>query len=381
MTVPNSAPQPSPVTLATADPRAAFSAHAEEIREAIERVLVGGQYILGPEVDAFEEEFARYLGGGFSIGVASGTDALELALRAAGIGAGDRVATVANTVSATVAAIQQIGARPLFVEIDPATQVMSEHALADAFDACPDKIKAVVPVHLYGYPANMPAIMELAGRHGAIVVEDCAQAHGARVHSRMAGAWGTLAAFSFYPTKNLGALGDGGAVFTREPALAERVRLLRQYGWRQRYVSDFPGQNSRLDELQAAILRVKLRYLDTENARRRELVAIYHRRLAGLPLRLPAVGVEVEPVYHQFAMSTPQREELRGELLRHGIAAAVLYPVPVHHQPAYEDRTVRLPETERACTEVLCLPCHPGLNDGDVNSICDVIVRWFSRQP
>ena len=377
----DSAPDTSRVKLATADPRAAFSAHAEEIREAIERVLSSGQYILGPEVAAFEEEFARYLGGGFSIGVGSGTDALEIALRAAGIGAGDRVATVANTVSATVAAIQQIGARPQFVEIDPATQVMSEHALADVFEACPGEIKAVVPVHLYGYPANMSAIMELTARNGAIVVEDCAQAHGARIQGRKAGAWGTLAAFSFYPTKNLGALGDGGAVFTRDPVLAERVRLLRQYGWRVRYVSDFPGRNSRLDELQAAILRVKLRYLDTENTRRREMAGIYHRRLAGLPLLLPAVGAEVEPVYHQFAVRTPAREELRCELLGHGIAAAVLYPVPLHHQPAYEDRSARLPETARACAEVLCLPCHPGLSDGEVHSVCDVIVRWFSHRP
>ena len=369
------------MTLATADPQAAFKAHAEEIREAIERVLVSGHYILGPEVAAFEEDFAHYLGGGFSIGVASGTDALELALRAAGIAAGDRVATVANTVSATVAAIQQIGARPLFVEIDPATQVMSEQALAGVFGVYPNEIKAVVPVHLYGYPANMPAIMELAKRHGAIVVEDCAQAHGARIHGRKAGAWGTLAAFSFYPTKNLGALGDGGAVFTRDAGLAERVRLLRQYGWRMRYVSDFPGRNSRLDELQAAILRVKLRYLDTENTRRREMAGIYHRRLAGLPLLLPAVGAEVEPVYHQFAVRTPAREELRCELLGHGIAAAVLYPVPLHHQPAYEDRSARLPETARACAEVLCLPCHPGLSDGEVHSVCDVIVRWFSHGP
>lgn len=374
-------PTISPVTLATADPRAAFTAHATEIREAIERVLVSGQYILGPEVAAFEEEFAHYLGGGSSIGVANGTDALELALRAAGVGAGDRVATVANTVSATVAAIQQIGARPLFVEIDHATQVMSEQALAAVLEAYPSQIKAVVPVHLYGHPANMPAIVELAARNGAIVVEDCAQAHGARIHGRKAGAWGTLAAFSFYPTKNLGALGDGGAVFTRDPGLAERVRLLRQYGWRERYVSAVAGRNSRLDEIQAAILRVKMRHLDTENARRRELAAIYYHRLAGLPLLLPAVGAEVEPVYHQFTVRTLEREALRHELLTHGIAAVVLYPVPVHHQPAYADHSARLPETERACAEVLCLPCHPGLSDADVNSVCDVILRWFSHRP
>jgi dTDP-4-amino-4,6-dideoxygalactose transaminase len=365
----------------TADPKASYLAHAEEIHEAIERVLAGGQYILGPEVRAFEDEFSSFLGGGFTVGVANGTDALELALRAGAVVAGDGVATVAHTASATAAAIVQIGARPIFVEIEPATQVMSPEALAAEFERRPGEIKAVVPVHLYGYPARMESIVEIAGRNGAIVVEDCAQAHGARWKGRRVGAWGTLAAFSFYPTKNLGALGDGGAVFTRDPALAKRVRLLREYGWRERYVAELPARNSRLDEIQAAILRVKLRYLDQENALRRTIAETYHHHLADTPLRLPATSPLAEQVYHQFAIRLPEREALRTHLESLGIMAAALYPVPVHRQPAYTDRATHLPETEKACAEVLCLPCHPSLGDADVARVSDAIVAWYSRVP
>ena len=360
--------------LMAADPLAGFLAHAEEIRAAVERVLAGGRYILGPEVEAFEREFAAYHGGGHVVGVANGTEALELALRAVGVAAGDAVATVANTASATAAAIQQIGAQPVFVEIDAATMVMSPAALGTVLAA--RKIKAVVPVHLYGHPAAMPAIVELARRHGAKVVEDAAQSHGAAVGGRPAGTWGDLAAYSFYPTKNLGALGDGGAVFTRDPALAEKVRLLRQYGWRQRYVSETPGRNSRLDELPAAILRVKLRHLDAENATRRTLAARY-LKLLGAALQLPVTAADVEPVWHQFAVRTTRRDALLAHLAARDIHAATLYPVPIHRQPAYADAAVRLPETERACADVLCLPVHPGLSTGDVDRVGEEILRWL----
>ncbi|HYD84450.1 MAG TPA: DegT/DnrJ/EryC1/StrS family aminotransferase, partial [Opitutus sp.] len=260
-----------PDRLLTADPRAGFLAHEIEIRAAIERVLASGHYILGPEVEAFEKEFAAYQEGGDVVGVANGTEAIELALRAVGVKAGDAVATVANTVSATAAAIEQMGARLVFVEIDAATMLMSAEALEAVLERERGAVKAVVPVQLYGQVAEMERIGEIARRHGAKVVEDCAQAHGAMREGRKAGTWGDAAAFSFYPTKNLGALGDGGAVFTRDAAVAQRVRQLRQYGWRERYVSELPGRNSRLDEVQAAVLRVKLRYLDAENATRREL--------------------------------------------------------------------------------------------------------------
>ncbi|MDB6169879.1 MAG: DegT/DnrJ/EryC1/StrS aminotransferase [Verrucomicrobia bacterium] len=362
--------------LLTADPKAGYLAHAAEIRAAIDRVLAGGNYILGPEVEAFEREFAAYHQGGHVVGVANGTDALELALRAVGVVAGDLVATVANTVSATAAAIEQIGARPVFVEIEPDTMLMSADALAAALKTATGRVRAVVPVHLYGQPAAMPAIVDAARAHGAKVVEDCAQSHGARFGGRMAGTWGDAAAYSFYPTKNLGALGDGGAVYSAGAAVADRVRLLRQYGWRQRYVSEIPGRNSRLDELQAAVLRVKLKHLDGENALRRARAARYLERLAGPALRLPAVGRGAEPVWHQFAVRSLRRDDLRRALGEKGIQCGVLYPTPLHRQPAYARPEVILPETERACAEVLCLPVHPGVGEADVDRVSAEILRW-----
>lgn len=364
--------------LLTADPKAGYAAHADEIRAAIDRVLASGHYILGPEVAAFEREFAAHHGGGECVTVANGTDALELALAALGVGPGDRVATVANTVSATVAAIEQRGARPVFVEIDPATMLMAPAALEAALARAAGAIKAVVPVHLYGQPADMPAIVVAARRHGAKVLEDCAQSHGATVGGRLAGTWGEAAAYSFYPTKNLGALGDGGAVFTRDAAVAERVRLLRQYGWRTRYVSEIAGRNSRLDELQAAVLRVQLRHLEAGNDRRRTLAARYLERLAGTALQLPAVAAGVTPVWHQFTVRTARRDALLAYLAERGIRAGVLYPVPLYRQPAYADPALHLAHTERACAEVLCLPVHPGLEPADVDRVAREVIRWAS---
>ena len=248
-----------------ADPKAGYLAAQTEIDAAIKRVLLSGQYILGPELEAFEKEFSAWLGVTGTVGVANGTDALELALRAAGIGPGDKVVTVANTVTATVAAIGASGAKAVFVDIEPATMLMDLDVLETLLTKMRDpRIKAVVPVHLYGQAVDMPRLMQLAEQHRLIVIEDSAQAHGSIVGGKKAGAWGHLAAFSFYPTKNLGAFGDAGAVVGRDPVLLEQVRLLRQYGWRKRYVSDLPGRNSRLDEMQAAILRVRLARLDNE---------------------------------------------------------------------------------------------------------------------
>jgi len=361
--------------LLTADPKAGFLAHAEEIRAAIERVLESGHYILGPEVEAFEREWAAYLGNGHAVGVANGTEAIELALRAVGVRRGDAVATVANTVSATAAAIEQIGARLVFVEIDPATMTMSAEALEAVLRKEGGAVKAVVPVHLYGHPAEIGRIVDVAKKFGAKVVEDCAQAHGASVGGSKVGTWGEAAAFSFYPTKNLGALGDGGAVFSKEAGVAERVRSLRQYGWRERYVSEAAGRNSRLDEVQAAVLRVKLKYLDEENAKRRELAGRYVAGLKRGAVRLPEVAAGVEHVWHQFVVRTERREELRAFLAERGIGCGVLYPVPLHKQPAYA-QAVSLPETERACAEVLSLPVHPGLGAADVDRVCEEVIRW-----
>ena len=266
------------------DLTAAYRRLQAEIDAALGRVAAGGRYILGDEVAAFESEFAAYLGLDHAVGVASGTDAVMLALRACGVGPGDEVITVSHTAVATVAAIELCGATPRLVDIDAATFTMAPAAFAAALTP---RTKAMIVVHLYGNPADMDAIIPIARAHGLAVIEDCAQAHGARYRGRLVGALGDVAAFSFYPTKNLAALGDGGAVATNRPEIADRLRQLRQYGWRERYISEIPGTNSRLDELQAAVLRVRLRRLDEENDARRRLAAAYTQALAGLPVTTP----------------------------------------------------------------------------------------------
>jgi len=360
--------------LYSADPKAGYLAAKTEIDAAVARVLESGTYIHGRELAAFETEFAAWLGADGCAGVANGTDAIELALRALGVGPGDRVATVANTVTATAAAIVATGAEPVFVEIENDTMLMDAAALAATLSADAERrIKAVVPVHLYGQACDMPAILSAARAHGAKVLEDCAQAHGASVGGRIAGTWGDLAAFSFYPTKNLGALGDGGAVVGGDAAALERVRLLRQYGWRTRYVSDEHGRNSRLDELQAAILRARLPRLAAENSQRAQLAARYGELLAGAAVQLPAVAPGRAHVWHQFVVRTPRREALRAGFEAQGIFCGVLYPVPIYRQPGYAQR-IALSATERACAEVISLPLHPGLSQADIERVA-VAVR------
>jgi dTDP-4-amino-4,6-dideoxygalactose transaminase len=370
-----------------ADPKANYRAHQEEIDGAVRRVLDGGWYVLGREVAAFEEEFARYLGVRHAVGVGSGTEALHLALRVCGVGLGDAVLTVSHTAVATVAAIELAGATPVLVDIDPETFTMDPNRLEDALanGGGGPRAKAVIPVHLYGHPADMPAVLEVARSHDLVVIEDCAQAHGATLNGRKAGAWGDLAAFSFYPTKNLGALGDGGALVTDRPDLADRARALREYGWRERYVSELPGMNTRLDELQAAVLRVKLRALDRENARRRRLAHLYGRALAEASLGLPRTRDGVEHVYHQYVVRCPRRDELRAFLKANSVGTAVHYPLPVHLQPAYQARLAppggRLAETERVCREVLSIPMYPQLTDEQAGYVVEQITRWRRQRP
>jgi aminotransferase EvaB len=362
-----------------ADPKASYLAAQAELDAAVQRVLHSGHYILGPEVELFEKEFSTWLGVTDTVGVANGTDALELALRASGIGPGDKVVTVANTVTATVAAISATGAKAVFVDVEPETLLMDVAALEQMLATLRDpKIKAVLPVHLYGLAVDMPRLMEVAAAHNLVVIEDCAQAHGATVGGRKTGTWGRLSAFSFYPTKNLGALGDGGAVCGSDAALIEQVRLLRQYGWRKRYVSELHGRNSRLDEMQAAILRVRLERLDAENARRAEIAARYINGLSGTPLTLPGQAKGRTPCWHQFAVRTPRRDELRTHLEKRHILCGVLYPVPVHRQPAYHDASLSFPHTEQACAEVLSLPLHPGLHDDDVDRVIREVTAFFN---
>lgn len=362
----------------SADPKASYLAAQAEIDAAIKRVLLSGQYILGPELEAFEKEFSAWLGTAGAVGVANGTDAIELALLAAGIGPGDKVITVANTVTATVSAIVATGARPVFADIEPGTMLLDVAALETMLAKLRDpKIKAVVPVHLYGQAVDMPRLMDLAGRHHLFVLEDCAQAHGSLVGGRMAGTWGQLASFSFYPTKNLGALGDAGAVTGRDSALLGQVKLLRQYGWRKRYVSDLHGRNSRLDELQAAILRVRLTRLETENKRRHEIAGQYLAALQEAPLKLPVIAAGRTHTWHQFVVRTPKRDALQAHLAKQDILGGVLYPMPIHRQPAYHDASLLLPQTEQACAEVLSLPLHPGLSDDDVARVIGAVKTFL----
>lgn len=357
-------------------PIADYEAHRGEVDAAIARVLSSGHYILGPEVGAFEREFAAAIGTAHGIGVGNGADAIQLSLRALGIGAGDTVVTVSHTAVATVMAIELCGARPLLVDIDPRTFTIDPEKFEATLRANPG-CKAVVLVHLYGHPVA-PECVTIARRHGLKVVEDCAQAHGAAAGGRTTGTWGDIAAFSFYPTKNLGAIGDGGAVLTDDVQLAASVRRLHQYGWEERYISKCAGHNSRLDELQAAILRVKLPALAAGNRRRAELAAIYTAGMAATGCTAPTVAPGATHVFHQYVIRVPRRDVRMAALRERGVPTAVHYPQAVHQQPAYRGRIQAgvggLAETERAATEVLSLPLHPHLGDDAVREALSALV-------
>ncbi len=356
-----------------ADPRAGFLALRTRIDIAITQVIESGTYILGSEVSGFEQEFSAFVGVRHGIGVASGTDAIILALKGIGVGPNDYVVTVPHTAVASVAAIELAGAKPLLVDIDPRTYTMDPQALAEVLAKPPGRIAAVMPVHIYGQPADLAAIEPMVASAGAILIEDSAQCHGALWGNRMTGSVGRVGTFSFYPTKNLAALGDGGAIVTSDDALAERIRALRQYGWRERYISDITGLNSRLDEVQAAVLRVRLTMLEAENQRRRDIAAAYDSGLQGLPIVLPARLAKTTHVFHQYVVRTPKREALRRALQSRGIGTNIHYPMPVHLQPAYRGRIAMGPaglgETERAAREVLSLPMFPQLREEQVGRV------------
>lgn len=354
------------------DPGASYRAHQSEIDEAIRRVTASGRYILGPEVEAFESEFSAYIGVRHCIGVANGTDALRLAIEAAVPAEAQIGLTVSMSATATVTALVAAGKTPRMLDVHPADYTLNP----DALNANSDAPAFVVPVHLYGQPARLHEILDWAARHEAPVIEDCAQAHGALVDGRRVGSFGAAAAFSFYPTKNLGALGDGGAVVTNSDEVAERVRLLRMYGWRQRYISDLHGGNSRLDEVQAAILRVKLRHLDSANARRIEIARAYATAFADLDLSLPPTG----GVFHQYVICHPRRDSLRQSLELQGVGTSVLYPVPIHRQPAYAGfATTELGVTDELARTLLCLPMYPELTDTEVERVCHAVRHTVSN--
>jgi len=350
----------------------------EEIDQAAARVFKSGWYILGGELKAFENEFSAYCKSRYAVGVGSGTDALQLALLACGIKAGDEVITVPNTAVPTVVAIVAAGARPVFVDIDPENYTMDPERLKACLKAqpLPLKAKAVIPVHLYGHPADMNPIIELAGQYGLRVIEDCAQAHGAEYRNTKVGTLGDAGCFSFYPTKNLGGYGDGGMVVVNEKSLADQLRMLRNYGEESKYKNAVYGYNSRLDELQAAMLRVKLRHLDEWNQRRRSIAGIYRKLLAGSGLSLPCEAAFARHVYHLYVVRSPERDSLQRKLKEQGIGTSIHYPMPIHYQKAYQGLGyVRgdFPVSERFSSEILSLPLYPELTDEQVEYICHAL--------
>ena len=342
-----------------------------DIESRVKAVLQSGWYILGAEVRAFEESFAAFCGVAHCIGVGNGTDALELALRTLRIGPGDEVITVANAGGYGTTAIRCAGADPVYVDVHPDSMLLD---VADLPNRITPRTRAIIATHLYGRMVNMPGLLALAHQAQIPVIEDCAQAHGARLGGRPAGAWGQLGCFSFYPTKNLGALGDGGAVTTNDAGLAERVRALRQYGWTRKYAcGGGHGRNSRLDEIQAAILSVKLPRVDDWNARRRRINALYSERLDGAGLGLPPSAGE-DDAAHLYVIRTPDRDRMRTALAGQGIATEVHYPIPDHRQEC--DRgtassACELPVTEACCREVLTLPCFPEMRDEEVSRVAE----------
>ena len=376
-------PKDFPTAIPQADPRAGYLVQRTAIDAALTRVFEGGVYILGREVEMFEAAFADYIGVRHAIGVGSGTDAIELALRASNIGAGDLVFTVSHTAVATVAAIERAGATAVLVDVEPGTYTMAPHELSRALRMTrPGRPAAVLPVHIYGQPAELSELAEIARVHDLRLIEDCAQSHGALYCGEPTGSFGDVACFSFYPTKNLGALGDGGMVVTSDPALAVALREIREYGWRDRYVSARIGINSRLDAIQAAILGVKLRTLTADNARRQTIAARYDAGLAGLPLALPARRPNATHVFHQYVIRLADRDALRNRLGASGVGTGIHYPVPVHRQPAYSGRLTCGPSglgvTERAASQILSLPIYPQLMDEAVDRVIAEIRAFFT---
>lgn len=362
-----------------AKPLAQYQSHKEEILDAIKGVLEGGNYILGPEVEKFEKSFAAYCGVDYAVGVNSGTDALILSLRALDVGQGDEVITVSHTAVATVAAIIACGATPVLVDIEPAYYTMHPQCFQQAITP---RTKAVIPVHLYGQPADMEAVMEIAREHGLFVIEDCAQATGATYKGRRVGSIGHAGCFSFYPTKNLGAIGDGGMVVTGNASLSKRIRRLRQYGWDENRATEEPGLNSRLGEIQAAILNVKLKSLDMDNARRRGIAQMYNEGLAGLPMTLPKERSDSMHVYHLYVIASEERDRLKETLAETGVFAGVHYPIPGHLHGGYDWRCrlpdMGLPVTERARGNILSLPMYPELTAMQATRVTEAVMRKWS---
>lgn len=362
------------------NPKPRFILKKQEFLNALDKVIERGLYILGDEVSTFEKEFAGYINVGYCAGVANGTDAIAIGLKALGVKPGDEVITVSHSAVATVAAIEMAGAIPVFADIELQSRCIDPNKIQRLIT---NKTKAIIPVHIYGQPAKIEEILPIARKNGLKVLEDCAQAHGAKVGNKNVGSFGDAAAFSFYPTKNLGAIGDGGAILTNSQEIYEHILAIRQYGWHQRYISDIVGVNSRLDELQASFLRIKLRELDSDNRRRNEIAQKYNNAFKDLPMGVPAAIPNSYHVFHLYVIELDGREEFAKFLHEKGIGTALHYPMPIHLQYAYLDR-IRgcddLKQTEKLYKRILTLPMYPELTDIEVEYVISAVREYYQKQ-
>ena len=363
------------------DPSASYQAHKSEIDQAIKRVLDSGWYVLGTEVETFEKEFASFHGRNFhAVGVANGTDAIALCLRGLGLGTGDEVITPSHTAVATVAGIEQAGCSPVFADIDPISRCIDSKSIEERIGP---KTKAIMPVHIYGQPTEMHKIMKIGKAHLLEVIEDCSQAHGAKIDGQKVGTFADISAFSCYPTKNLGGTGDGGVILCRSKEIAEKIKSLRQYGWNEERESIFPGFNSRLDELQAAILRVKLKHLAVDNAKRRAIALRYNEGLKDFPITLPTLADNELHAMHLYVIECDRRNELMEYLRTHKIGASLHYPLAVHQHTSYINRIRggdNLPVTDQFYQRNLTLPMYPELSNDAVEHIISTVHNWFREK-
>lgn len=360
-----------------ANPLRQYLSYKEDIDHALEKVLSKGMYILGQEVKAFEGEFSKYVGVDNGVGVGSGTEALHIALKACDIGPGDEVITVSHTAAATAAAITMSGAEPVFIDIEPEFYNMDPNKVQSAISI---RTKAIIPVHLYGCPVEIDSILDIAKKNNLKVIEDCAQSHGAKYQGKNVGSFGDLSCFSFYPTKNLGAIGDGGIILSNNEVLTDKCRLIREYGWKEKYISSIDGINSRLDEIQAAVLRIKLKHLDRDNQKRVQIAEHYSELLENSNLKLPEVRSNSSHVFHLFVIRTAKRDELKKYLEANRVFANIHYPLPCHLQPAYQKNhfTNNCLVTEEISNEVLSLPIYPELSLDAVNKVASLINQFLA---
>ncbi len=364
----------------SANPKRQYLAQRDEINSAIIRVLESGSYILGEEVKKFEEEFSKYNRVKYTIGVGSGTDAIHMALRALKIGPGDEVITVSFSATATATSIILAGAKPKFIDIESNHFTMDPYLIENAITS---KTKAIIPVHIYGQPCAMDKILKIARKNNIKVIEDCSQAHGAVYKGVKVGLFGDMGCYSFYPTKNLGALGDGGAIITNDSKLNKKLMLLRQYGWEERYISSEEGWNSRLDEIQAAVLREKLKILDQNTTLRQKLAEIYNKGLKDLPISTPSNRKYISHVYHLYVILVEDRQRLKKYLELKGIITSIQYPVPIHKQKFFTDIVgkISLPITETLSNRILSLPIYPELNDSEINHVINNLNKYYFEKP